>query len=104
MLFRPAVLAAAALSTLLCGTLSAGSALALEGIDLSRPLPTPAAGECPLLVQIKYPFLRCDGGTESSERALPANTDRGWESVRQIPRMSDWTESQGTWGPEQHQN
>lgn len=111
MLFRPAVHAAALStlrftlrSTLLACVLAAGSAQALEGIDLSQPLPTPAAGECPLLVQIKYPFLSCAGGTAPSERALPADTNRGWESVRQIPRMSDWTESDGAWGPDQHQN
>lgn len=79
--------------------LIANTATALEGIDLSQPLPATAPGECPLLVKIKYPFLSCAGGQIGQTDA-----NELWEDSRQIPRMSDWTEGNGTWGPDLNQN
>ena len=79
--------------------LIANTATALEGIDLSQPLPATAPGECPPLVKIKYPFLSCPGGQIGQTDA-----DELWETTRQIPRMSDWTEGNGTWGPDLNQN
>ncbi len=79
--------------------LFANSAAALEGIDLSQPLPATAPGECPLLVQIKYPFLTCASGQIGQSGASEL-----WEDSRQIPKMSDWTEGNGTWGPDLNQD
>ncbi|MBK7949355.1 MAG: hypothetical protein IPK00_11580 [Deltaproteobacteria bacterium] len=94
--------AAAALTTLFF----AQSALALDGIDLSEPVAAPAAGECPQLVRIKYPFLTCAGGDGSREllQARPTNPNPTWAATRQIPQMSDWTESDGAFGPDQNQD
>lgn len=94
--------AAAALMTLF----SAQSALALDGIDLSEPVAAPAAGECPQLVRIKYPFLVCGGGDGAREllQARPTNPNPTWAATRQIPQMSDWTESDGAFGPDQNQD
>jgi hypothetical protein len=94
--------AAAALLTLLF----AHSALALEGIDLSEPVAVPAAGECPLLVKIKYPFLTCGAGDGARAllQARPGNPNPSWASARQIPMMSSWTESDGAWGPDLNQD
>lgn len=103
MLLRSAAaLAAVALSTVLF----VPAALALDAIDLSEPPAAPAAGECPALVKIKYPFLRCTGGGDAPAlvQARPLNPNPSWESARQIPRMSDWTESDGTFGPDLNQD
>ncbi len=111
MMLRNAV-AAAALLTL---TFS-GSAFALDGIDLSKPATDPGAedaapveDDCPALTKIRLPFL-CPGAGAGSEGAhalvqvRPLNPNPSWESARQIPRMSDWTEGDGTWGPDLNQD
>jgi len=78
--------------------LIANSASAVDGIDLREPPSATAAGECPPLVKIKYPFLVCANGEVGH-----ADGNELWEDTRQIPRMSDWTESNGTWGPDLNQ-
>jgi hypothetical protein len=87
--------------------LFAHSALALDGIDLSEPATEPpAAGECPPLIKIKYPFLTC-GGDDASHtllQARPLQLAPSWASARQSPLMSDWTESDGYWGPDLNQD
>ncbi len=86
--------------------LFAHSALALDGINLSEAATVPAAGECPALVKIKYPFLTC-GGDDASHallQARPLQLATSWASARQIPLMSDWTESDGYWGPDLNQD
>lgn len=99
--------AAAALLTLSCSFFAlAPAALALDAIDLSEPQAAPAAGECPLLVRIKYPFLSCGSPTEGREllQARPVRVEPSWSNARQIPLMSDWTESDGAWGPDLNQD
>jgi len=108
--FRPAVHAAAALLTLSI----APSALALDGIDLSKPATDPATGEaapaedgCAPLYKIRYPFLCADPADEGARplvQSRPVRTDPAWEAARQIPRMSDWTEGDGAWGPDLNQD
>lgn len=108
MMLRHAVLAAALLTL----TFS-GSAAALDGINLSRPATDPGAAEaaddCPPLTRIRHPFL-CDAegagaeGARSLLQARPTNPNPTWERTRQIPRMSDWTEGEGTWGPDLNQD
>lgn len=86
--------------------LFAHSTLALDGIDLSEAATAPAAGECPALVKIKYPFLTC-GGDDASRtllQARPLKLAPSWASTRQSPLMSDWTESDGYWGPDLNQD
>lgn len=93
--------AAAVVLTLLI----ANSALALDGIDLADAATAPAAGECPALVKIKYPFMTCGGdAAHTLLQARPLNIAPSWESARQTPRMSDWTESDGYWGPDLNQD
>ena len=75
------------------GVMSAGSALALDGIDLSVAAEPTAAGECPRLIQIKYPFLNCHDG----EIGL-ADGDATWENSRRIPIGSEFVEGNGYWG------
>lgn len=107
MLLRHAAAVPFALSALIATTLlAAASASALDGIDLSEAPAAPAPGECPALIKIKYPFLSCAGGAESPTlvQAKPLAPNPSWESARQIPRMSDWTEGDGTWGPDQNQD
>ena len=82
-------------SLLLAGGLLAGSASALEGIDLNSPAEPTAEGECPRLIQIKYPFLGCTNGQIGQPDASAT-----WENARQIPMMTDWTEGDGAWGPD----
>ncbi len=87
--------------------LFSNSALALDGIDLSDAATAPpAAGECPALVKIKYPFLTCGGDAASHTllQARPLKLAPSWASARQSPRMSDWTESDGYWGPDLNQD
>jgi hypothetical protein len=80
------------------GLLFAGTAQALDGIDLSA---SPEAAEegavegCPRLIQIKYPFLKCTNG----QIGLAAGDDT-WENSRRIPMQSEWTEGNGVFGPE----
>ena len=77
-------------------TLFAGSAIALDGIDLSQPAEAPAAGECPKLIQIKYPFLSCANGQIGQ-----SDEDETWDNSRRIPRGSIFVELDGYWGPDQ---
>lgn len=77
------------------GVSFAGSALALDGIDLSQPVEATAPGECPRLIQIKYPFLRCEGGIIGL-----ADGDATWENTRQIPTQGKFNEGNGFWGDE----
>lgn len=110
MMLRNAVIAAALLTLT-----STGSAFALDGIDLSKPAAdpgaaeaVPAADDCPALTKIRYPFLCSAEGAAEGARALvqvrPLNPNPSWESTRQIPRMSDWTEGNGAWGPDLNQD
>jgi hypothetical protein len=104
--------AAAAVPALLIAfstlTLFASAASALDGIDLRDGIPTVAEGECPLLTQIRYPFLCSGEGAANGAHALvqvrPLDPNPSWESARQIPRMSDWTEGDGAWGPDLNQD
>ncbi len=82
------------LGVFLC-LLSAGSGVALDGIDLNEPGEAPAEGECSKLVQIKYPFLHCANG----EIGL-ADGNASWEESRQIPRQGRFIEGNGFWGDE----
>ena len=79
--------------------LTATSATALEGIDLNGPLEPVGDGECPRLIQIKYPFLSCTNGLIGLSDA-----NATWENSRQLPQQSDWTEGDAAWGPDQNQN
>ena len=77
----------------------ATSASALEGIDLNGPLEPVGEGECPRLVQIKYPFLSCVNGQIGQSDA-----NETWENSRQLPQQGAWNEGDGAWGPDQNQN
>ena len=72
----------------------ASPALALDGIDLSSPAEPTAPGECPRLVQIKYPFLSCPNGQIGQSDA-----DENWDNSRRLPMQSDWNEGDAYWGP-----
>ena len=74
--------------------ISSGAAMALDGIDLSKPSEENDEGGCSQLVRIKYPFLGCSDG----EIGL-ADEDDSWENSRQIPLMRAFTEGDGYWGP-----
>ena len=77
----------------------AGAAAALDGIDLSAPMEAPAEGECPQLIQIKYPFLSCANGQIGQSDA-----NETWANSRQLPEQGAWNEGDGAWGPEQNRN
>lgn len=77
------------------GLVFATSAAALDSIDLSVEPPPLAEGECPRLIQIKYPFLRCADG----EIGLSEGNDT-WQNARQIPRGGEFIEGNGYWGDE----
>ena len=70
-----------------------GSAQALDGINLSEPVEPPAEGECPLLTQIKYPFISCE--KPAGDAPVVNHT---WENSRRIPISSDFIEGNGYWG------
>ena len=74
-------------------------ASALEGIDLSGSQDAAGDGDCPRLIQIKYPFLSCTNGQIGLSDA-----DETWENTRQIPQQGTWNESDGAYGPDQNQN
>jgi len=87
----------------------ASSASALDGIDISAQVAAmnepgdanasaPAAGECPRLIQIKYPFLKCAHGQIGMSDA-----DDDWENSRQIPKQARWVEGDGYFGPDLNQ-
>jgi len=78
--------------------MSASSAVALDGIDLSQPAEATAPGECPKLIQIKYPFISCKGGVIGL-----ADGDATWENSRQIPIGSEFVEGNGYWGDDLNQ-
>ena len=79
--------------------LMASAAVALDGIDLSQPVEATAEGECPKLIQIKYPFVSCEGGVIGL-----AGGDATWENSRQIPIGSDFVEGNGYWGDDLNQD
>ena len=65
----------------------------------AEPLEPAAEGECPRLIQIKYPFLSCaDGQIGQSDE------NETWENSRQLPQQGSWNEGDGAWGPDQNQN
>jgi len=72
--------------------------IAIPGIDLSKPVEATAPGECPKLIQIKYPFISCKGGIIGL-----ADGDATWENSRQIPIGSDFVEGNGYWGDDLNQ-
>ena len=88
-----AALTTAALATAAL-TMMPGTALALDGIDLSSEPEPVAEGECPRLIQIKYPFLSCASGQIGLSDA-----DETWETERRMIRQGDWTESDAGWRP-----
>lgn len=71
----------------------ATTASALDGINLSEPSEPTAEGECPRLVQIKYPFLSCANGEigQSDENEI-------WFNSRRIPVGSGFVEGDGYYG------
>ena len=86
------------MSTLLSlslGLVFATSAAALDSIDLSVEAEPTAEGECPRLVQIKYPFLECANGQIGQSDA-----DETWDNSRRIPLGRAFIEGDGYWGPE----
>lgn len=93
----PRIVRIAGASCLVFALLLPGGALALDGIDLSEPSEPVAAGECPRLIQIKYPFLSCvDGGIEGID------ADATWENSRRIPLQSRFIEGNGFWGDDRN--
>lgn len=85
--------------TALVVLVAATPAAALDGIDLSEEPEPLAYGECPRLVQIKYPFLSCIDGNIGL-----ASGDDTWENSRQLPRQFPWTEGGGAFGPNLNQD
>ena len=79
--------------------LTTASAFGLDGIDLSAPSDPVGEGECPRLIQIKYPFLSCPEGQIGL-----ADGDETWENSRRLPQMGTWTESEGAYGPDRVQD
>jgi hypothetical protein len=88
--------------------LLASASSALDGIDISAEAaamkeagePTKTAdGECPRLIQIKYPFLRCSHG----EIGL-SDSDADWANSRQIPLQTKFVEGDGYFGPSLNQS
>ncbi len=88
-----ATLSSTALMALMVFLIPAG-AMALDGIDLNEPPEATAAGECPRLIQIKYPFLSCVNG----QIAMAEGND-SWENSRRLPLQSRFIEGDGFWGP-----
>lgn len=72
---------------------AATAASALDGINLSEPAEPTAEGECPRLVQIKYPFLSCANAEigQSDENEI-------WFNSRRIPVGSGFVEGDGYYG------
>jgi hypothetical protein len=83
----------ASLLSLGLGLAFSTSAAALDSIDLSVEAEPTAEGECPRLVQIKYPFLRCANGQIGQSDA-----DETWDDSRRIPLGSGFIEGDGYWG------
>ena len=77
----------------LMGGVLTGSASALEGINLNSPAEPTAAGECPRLIEIKYPFLTCANGQIGEWDGTET-----WDNMRRIPMLSEWSEGDGTRG------
>ena len=89
-----AMLSMMALMALMVCLIPAG-AMALDGIDLNEPPEATAVGECPRLIQIKYPFLSCVNG----EITMAEGND-SWENSRRLPLQSRFIEGDGYWGPD----
>ncbi len=89
----------AAATVLLFSISLAGEAFASQTLSLSAA--EPAVGECPQLLQIKYPWLGCatnaHGASTIATATVAANAS--WETDRQIPRGYPAVEGRGHWGP-----
>ena len=77
------------LGVFLC-LLSAGSGVALDGIDLNEPGEAPAEGECSKLVQIKFPFLRCSDGEVLRQRRCQSPSDRDPHQQSALRKRRHW--------------
>ena len=78
-----------------------GAAFGLDGIDLSGRGAEEAieqggaSNECPRLIQIKYPFLRCKNGQIGS-----SNGNDTWDNSRHLPIQAEFVEGDGYFGPD----
>lgn len=84
---------------LLAVGLCALTANAETGIDLGEQPEPETQVVCPALTEIKYPFMACTEG-----KLWTVDTHATWENSRRIPLMSEWTEGDGTWGPDLNMN
>jgi len=84
---------------LLAVGLCAVSANAETGIDVGEQPAAETQAVCPALTEIKYPFLPCTEG-----KLWDVDSHATWENSRRIPLMSEWTESDGAWGPDLNGN
>ena len=77
----------------------AAPAWSLPGLTLEESAREVAEDECPVLTQIKYPWLRCTtnewGGKSLSDPTVAANAT--WDSDRRIPIGHEWVEGTGAW-------
>ncbi len=76
-----------------------GAASALPGISLSEPPAEVGADECPLLIQIKYPWLGCktDATGARSLTSATVAASASWDADRTIAIGHDWVEGEGAW-------
>ena len=87
------------LTTGIAIALLAGPASAESRFSPSEASRAIAADECPLLTQIKYPWLACETrapGTRSiTTVTVPA--EASWARNRSLPIGDDWVEGEGAW-------
>ena len=87
------------IAAILSSLLLAGAASALPGISLSQPLPEVAADACPVLTDIKYPWLRCVRNSHGGKSFTPATVRAvaSWRTDRTIAIGHEFVEGTGAW-------
>jgi hypothetical protein len=66
---------------------------------LSLPVEETAAGECPRLTQIKYPWIACDTTASGAKILRTPRGDQTYQSERRMPSWSDFVDGLGYFGP-----
>ena len=88
-----------AFAGLLFSLLLTSPAAALPGISLAEAAAEVGAEECPLLIQIKYPWLGCTSDAEGRRSFTMATVaaNASWDGDRQIPLGHTFVDGDGAW-------
>jgi hypothetical protein len=85
-------LAAGLIAAVFAFTALATPALASDALTLAEAAADTGANECPVLTQVKYPFLRCTTDAHGVKEVVKKIGSASYTSDRQVPRLYEFVE------------